>query len=206
MQPAVPPAAELTNDTYGGIRIARRITPTSSSSCAMAFIAAGSWSDPPGRRGLAHLYEHAFFAGAGGYPSATSVAETISDLGCQFNAHTYREYSDFYITGPCTTADRALDLLLTCYLAPRFDAAEVGKQRTAMLNELRLQADQRDRRLRDLAMEALYGPAHGASPLGDSGDITSLTVDDLHWHARHAAGPLRVTIVVDGPGVGAPAR
>jgi predicted Zn-dependent peptidase len=194
------PAAELAEDFAGGrVRIIRRVTPSTSASCAMAFVGAGSWFDPPGQRGLGHLYEHAFFAGAGRYLTAVSVAEAISDLGCQFNAHTYREHSHYYISGPCTTADRALDILLTCYVAPHFNPLELRKQRTAMQNELRLYAGQRERRLRDLASRALYGPLLGASPLGDSADIATLTGDDLRWYAGHAAVPERVTIAIDGP-------
>jgi predicted Zn-dependent peptidase len=198
--PVSTPVAELAEDfAFGRVRVIRRVTPSTSASCAMAFVGAGSWFDPPGQSGLGHLYEHGFFAGAGRYPTAVSVAEAIADLGCQFNAHTQREHSHYYITGPCTTADQVLDILLTCYAAPRFDPAELGKQQTAIQNEVRLYAGQRERRLRDLASRALYGPLLGASPLGDSADIASLTRDDLRWYARHAAVPERVTIAIDGP-------
>lgn len=201
--PGAAPAAEVTQHLAGGrVRVIRRVTPSTSASCVMAFIGAGSWFDPPGRHGLGHLYEHAFFAGAGRYPTAVSVAEAISGLGCQFNAHTYREHSHYYLSGPCTTADRALAILLDCYAAPRFDPAELRKQQKAMLNELRLYNDHKERRLRDLAARALYGPLLGASPLGDSAAIASLTEEDLRWYARRAAVPERVTIAIDGPDEG----
>lgn len=194
-----PAAADGTVTRVGPLRVVRRASPGSRVSCAMLFCAAGSWSDPPERSGVAHLYEHAFFAGAGGLPDAAAVADAVADLGCRFNAHTHREYSYFYLSGPCTTAGAALELLLDGYLRPRWAEAELAKQRTAILNEVRLAAGRHQRRLRDLAARALYGdtPA-GRSPLGVPAHLRLLDRDDL---SRHAAGPAaadRSVVVLDG--------
>jgi zinc protease len=187
------------------VRVIRRITPGLGAACAMAYLSAGSWFDPPGKRGLSHFYEHAFFAGAGDYQSAQSIAEAVSDLGCAFNAHTYREHSHYYISGPCTTSAEAVDLLMTCYVAPRFDSAELDKQRTAIQNELRHYVDHRERRLRDLVSQALFGPEFGASPLGTSTDVSALGPDDLRWYAWRVAVPERLSIVIDAPDENLPA-
>ncbi|MET7472982.1 pitrilysin family protein [Streptomyces sp. NPDC005648] len=170
------------------------------SACAMVFVAAGSWSDPPGRSGLAHLWEHAFFAGSGPHRTARDIAAAVSELGHTFNAHTAAEYAYFYLSGPDDTLDRAVDLLLTCYTAPRWDDGEMAIQRRAIDNELRIFADDRQRRVRQLATEALHGPGPFAlPPLGRAAEIAGLTGGDVAAFARDHAGPDRLTVLIDSP-------
>lgn len=185
----------------GRLRVVRRRTPYSQIACAMLFAQVGSMADPPGRSGLAHLFEHALFAGASGYPTAAEVADAAAVLGCRHNAHTYREYMYFYLSGPCTTARQACELLLTCYTRPAFAPAEIAKQRAVIEQELKLFAGQRERRLRDLVEQAVYGTGDaGRGPLGVASEIAAATDDDLRWFASHIAGPEQVTLIVDGPG------
>ncbi|MEV7021968.1 pitrilysin family protein [Kitasatospora sp. NPDC093558] len=174
---------------------------TSRSACAMLVLSSGSWSDPVGKSGLAHLYEHGFFAGAGPYGTARSIAAAASALGHEFNAHTAAEYSAFHISGPDDTLPQALDLLLTCYTAPRWDPAEMAAQSTAIGNELRMFADDRQRRLRHLVTAALHGPGpFSLPPLGDADEIARLTTADVAAFARDLAGPERSTLLIDAPG------
>ncbi|OKJ72763.1 M16 family metallopeptidase [Streptomyces sp. CB02460] len=170
------------------------------SACAMVFVTAGSWSDPPGRSGLAHLWEHAFFAGSGRHRTARDFAAAASALGHTFNGHTAAEYTYFYLSGPADTLDRAMDLLLTCYTAPRWDDGEMAIQRRAIDNELRVFGDDRQRRVRQLATEALHGTGPFAlSPLGRTAEIASLTGSDVAAFAREHAGPGRLAVLVDSP-------
>lgn len=185
----------------GGIHVLRRDSRYGRAACAMLFIGAGSWFDPPGRSGLAHLYEHAFFAGSDAHPDAAATADAIADLGCRFNAHTHREFSYFYLHGPATTARAALGILLASYTSPRWEEGELGRQRTIMLNELRRSEERHERHLRELTARALYGNTAAAwSPLGLAGDIQRLTASDLREHADRAAVPGRVIVVLDGDG------
>ncbi|MFM9448271.1 M16 family metallopeptidase [Streptomyces acidiscabies] len=170
------------------------------SACAMVFVNAGSWSDPPGRSGLAHLWEHAFFAGCGRHRTARDFAAAASALGHTFNGHTAAEYCHFHLSGPDDTLAEAMDLLLTCYTAPRWDDGELAVQRRAIGNELRGFADDRGRQLRRLATEALHGTGpYALSPLGRAEDIARLTRADLAAFAQDHAGPGRVTVLVDSP-------
>jgi predicted Zn-dependent peptidase len=183
-----------------GVGLISLHSPYSQTACCLLFLSAGSWLDPPGRCGLAHVYEHAFFAGATGVPTAAQVADAAAGLGCRHNAHTYREYMYFYLSGPATTAQAAIDLLLACYDQPEPTAAELDKQRKAIFSELALFAGQRERRLRDLAAQALYAPdGLGRPPLGVAEDIAGIGEADLRWFARQAASRSRITLITDGP-------
>lgn len=184
-------------------RVIRNHTGDGQAACVMAFIEAGSWFDPLGKSGLAHFYEHGFFAGTAAHPTAADLAGAISDLGCTFNAHTLAEYSYYYLSGPCTTAAPALDLLLTSYCSPLWDSAELRKQRIAMDNELRLFGDSHQRRLRQVASMTLHGPGpFGLSPLGEPAEVARLDRADIAWFAGRVATPDRLTIVIDSPDIG----
>jgi len=192
--------APATATARSGVRVVRTPHRHGQAASVLAFLEAGSWFDPVGRSGLAHYYEHGFFAGAGRARTAADTAAAIDDLGATFNAHTRAEYSYFYLSGPYTTGARALDALLTCYRSPRWDPAELAKQRTAIAHELKLFADSPQRQLRQLASVALHGSGpFGLSPLGRPDELTGLGPEDLSWYATRAAGPGRLTVVIDSP-------
>ncbi|MEU6067987.1 pitrilysin family protein [Streptomyces sp. NPDC047082] len=190
----------MTATVTGSVPVHRGSSGPGRSACAMVFVSAGSWSDPQGKSGLAHLWEHAFFAGSGRHHTAHDIAAAATALGHTFNGHTTAEYSYFYLSGPEDTLDQAMELLLTCYTAPRREDGEMAIQKRAIDNELRMFADDRGRRVRQLATEALHGPGPFAlSPLGRADEIAPLTGTDVAAFARGHAGPDRLTILVDSP-------
>lgn len=197
---SAPTSSAAAPDLGDGIGVLNVHSPFSQTACCLLFISAGSWLDPVGRCGLAHMYEHAFFAGASGLPTAAEVADEAAGLGCRHNAHTSREYMYFYLSGPATTARAAIDLLAACYRQAEPTPAELDKQRKAIYSELELFAGQRERRLRDLAARALYGDdGPGRPPLGVAAEIGDVTTADLRWFAEEAARRSRITLITDSP-------
>ncbi|WP_035799126.1 M16 family metallopeptidase [Kitasatospora mediocidica] len=190
----------MTAAPTAGATLVRQSPGRGRSASAMVYLSAGSWSDPVGASGLAHLYEHAFFAGAGPHPTAGRIAAAVSALGCTMDARTAAEYSYFRLSGPDETLREAVDLLLTCYTRPGWDPAELAAQRTAIRNELRLFADNRSRRLRQLVTRALHGDGRfGLPALGVAEQLDGLDRESIAGFAADSAGPGRLTLLVDSP-------
>ena len=86
---SAPTSSATTPDLGDGIGVLNVHSPFSQTACCLLFISAGSWLDPVGRCGLAHMYEHAFFAGASGLPTAAEVADEAAGLGCRHKVYTH---------------------------------------------------------------------------------------------------------------------
>ena len=73
-----------------GLRVASRPMPGVETVAVGLYAEAGSRHEPARVNGLAHLFEHMVFKGAGGR-SAREISEAIEDVGGDLNACTDRE-------------------------------------------------------------------------------------------------------------------
>ena len=77
-----------------GLRVASREMPGVETAAVALYADCGSRHEPDGLTGLAHLFEHMVFKGAGGR-SAREISEAIEDVGGDLNAATDRESTSF---------------------------------------------------------------------------------------------------------------
>ncbi|MGB7406204.1 MAG: pitrilysin family protein, partial [Pacificimonas sp.] len=154
-----------------GLRVVTREMPSVETAAVAIHTEAGSRHETARENGLAHLFEHMVFKGAGGR-SARELAERIEDVGGDLNAMTGREgtvFSARLLAGDLTLG---LDLLADMIRAPHFDEGDLVKERQVVLQELEEVRDTPN----DLVFEDLQLAAYPDQPLGRSilGDETSL--------------------------------
>src|SRR6188768_2955622 len=77
-----------------GLRVASRTMPGAETAAVSLHAETGSRHEPAGGNGLAHLFEHMVFKGAGGR-SAREISEAIEDVGGDLNAATDRDSTSF---------------------------------------------------------------------------------------------------------------
>ena len=77
-----------------GLRVASRPMPSVETAAVGLYAETGSRHEPARVNGLAHLFEHMVFKGAGGR-SAREISEAIEDVGGDLNASTDRELHRF---------------------------------------------------------------------------------------------------------------
>lgn len=58
----------------------------------------GSFTQPPGYEGLAHMYEHMFFKANAQLPRPDAFIERASELGAVFNGTTQEERVNYYLS------------------------------------------------------------------------------------------------------------
>jgi zinc protease len=68
----------------------------------------GSFTQPPGYEGLAHMYEHMFFRANDQLPRPDQFIEHASRLGAVFNASAQEERVNYYITLPADSLESGL--------------------------------------------------------------------------------------------------
>ena len=77
-----------------GLRVATRTMPGAETAAVSLHAETGSRHEAERLNGLAHLYEHMVFKGAGGR-SAREISEAIEDVGGDLNASTDRDSTVF---------------------------------------------------------------------------------------------------------------
>jgi predicted Zn-dependent peptidase len=175
-----------------GLRIATRHMPGVETAAVGLYAEAGSRHEPARLNGIAHLYEHMVFKGAGGR-SAREISEAIEDVGGDLNACTDRDGTNFTATVLAEHVPLAVELISDMILHPLFDAADLEREKDVVLQELGEARDTPN----DIIFDDLWTAAFADQPLGrpvlgDEESIEAIALTDLHdWRrTRYRAGSL----------------
>jgi predicted Zn-dependent peptidase len=175
-----------------GLRIASREMPGIETAAVGLYAEAGSRHEPARLNGIAHLFEHMVFKGAGGR-SAREISEAIEDVGGDLNACTDRDGTNFTATVLAEHVPLAVELISDMILRPSFDAEDLEREKDVVLQELGEARDTPN----DIIFDDLWTAAFAEQPLGrpvlgEEGSIEAITVADLHdWRlTRYRAGSL----------------
>jgi predicted Zn-dependent peptidase len=181
-----------------GLRVASRSMQSVETVAVGLYADCGSRDEPAALNGIAHLFEHMVFKGAGGR-SAREISELVESVGGDLNAATDREGTAFYAS--LLAADLALGVELVADLVrrPHFEERHLATEKKVVLQEL---AEARDTPS-DLVFENLQaiafpGQAMGRSVLGSARSLEGVGVDDLRrWLDVHYR-PGRLILVAAG--------
>jgi predicted Zn-dependent peptidase len=175
-----------------GLRVASRRMPGIETAAVGLYAEAGSRYEPAPLNGIAHLYEHMVFKGAGGR-SAREISEAIEDVGGDLNAATDRDGTSFTAAILAEHVPLAVELISDMILKPHFAAADLEREKDVVLQELGEARDTpNDIIFDDLWTAAFADQALGRPVLGDEESIEAIGLDDLHaWRReRYRAGSL----------------
>ena len=181
-----------------GLKVASHSMPGLQTAAVGLFINVGSRAEPAALNGIAHLFEHMVFKGAGGR-SAREISEAIEEVGGDLNAATERDSTSFTASVMAEHVPLAVELLADMILKPHFDETDLAREKDVVLQEL---AEARDMPS-DLVFDELWaaafgGQALGRSILGEESTIATVEVDDLRqWRETHFRSPA-MTLVAAG--------
>ncbi|HET7710154.1 MAG TPA: pitrilysin family protein, partial [Sphingomicrobium sp.] len=162
------------------------------------YVDTGSRFEPASLNGLAHLFEHMVFKGAGGR-SSREISEMIENVGGDLNASTDREGTAFYAS--LLAPDLALGVAIIADLIrrPHFDEAHLATEKKVVLQELAEAHDTASDIVFDQLQAAAFPKqAMGRPVLGSDGTLKHIFVRDLHdWLDTHYR-PNRLILVAAG--------
>jgi len=134
-------------------------------SCSVGFwVRRGSCHEGPGEEGLAHFIEHTVFKGTEAFPDPEIMAAATDRLGGNVDAFTGKENACFYGKVLKEQLPDLVKLLGELVTTPRFDEAELGRERDVILEEISQSEDQPD----DWVSEMFYMNFWPQSPLAHS--------------------------------------
>ena len=134
----------------------------------------GSRHEPADLNGASHFIEHLVFKGTE-TRSAREIALAMDTVGGQMDAFTSKEYTCFYAKVLDEHVPVAVDLLSDIVQNPRFDSAEMERERKVVMEEIRMVEDTPEELVYDLFSSHFY-PRH---PLGRPIQGTESTVAGL---------------------------
>lgn len=157
--------------------------------------------------GLAHLFEHMVFKGAGGR-SAREISEAVENVGGYLNAFTSRDQTAFQARLLAEDLGLGVELIADLIRKPHFDSEDLVREKDVVLQELGEARDQPDDIINDhFHSTAWPDQPFGRPVLGGEESIDAITVDDLRsWTRLHyrpqtmvlaAAGKIDFEALVD---------
>ncbi|MEJ2531493.1 MAG: insulinase family protein [Halioglobus sp.] len=133
--------------------------PDTPKAAAALDVMVGSGDNPPGRAGLAHFLEHMLFLGTDKYPDAAEYERFITEHGGSRNAYTSFEHTNYFFDVNAPFLPEALDRFAQFFIAPRFDAEYVDREKNAVEAEYQMGLKSDPRRGLDVLQEVM-NPEH----------------------------------------------
>ena len=148
--------------------------------------------------GVSHFLEHMLFKGTESR-SALEIARAVDQVGGDFNAFTTREYTCFHILMLSRDAALALDILSDVVLNSNFDAEELERERTVILQEIAMVEEAPEELVQDIYFEVIYGKHGLGRPiLGTETSIRRMRRRDLLAFFRRHYRPEQTIISIAG--------
>ncbi len=151
----------------------------------MQSVALGIWIKVGGRyesaknKGISHYLEHLVFKGSKNY-SCRKIKESIEGVGGSLNGFTSEEATCYLVKLPSRYLDLALDILSSMVINPLLSSDDIVKERTVILEEIKMHKDVPQSYVYELLDELLW-PNHplGMSITGTSESVSRIKREDL---------------------------
>jgi len=144
-----------------GLRLVTETMPHVRSVTVGVWLTRGSRHESDEESGSAHFVEHMLFKGTTSR-SAQVIAQTIDSIGGQLDAFTAKEHAAYYVKVLDLHVPLALDLLSDMVMRPAFAAADVEREQSVILEEIKMVEDAPD----DLVHEVFAQQFWARHPLG----------------------------------------
>jgi predicted Zn-dependent peptidase len=181
-----------------GVRIALDPMPGLGTAAIGVWQRVGARWETAEQNGVAHLFEHMAFKGAGGR-DARQFAEAIENVGGVVNAATSYERTAYYARVLAEHAPFALGMIADILFAPHWAPDDLEKEKGVVEQERGEAFDVPDDRVFELHQSALYaGQPLGRPILGEAETLRDVRVETLEAFRDAHLSPERVVIVVAG--------
>ena len=190
-----------------GIRVVSHEMPDNRSVSLGIWVENGSRHESTEENGISHFIEHLLFKGTE-RRSAAQIAEEMDAVGGIINAFTSKENTCYYAKVLDENLPLAIDLLTDIFLHSSFDAEEIERERSVILQEISQSEDTPDDYVHDLFnLDFFQNQPIGRPICGRQETVTGFSRDDIvkFFKARYrpekvivsAAGNLRHGAIVE---------
>ncbi|UPT64334.1 MAG: insulinase family protein [Hyphomonadaceae bacterium JAD_PAG50586_4] len=181
-----------------GVRVALDPMPGLGTAALGVWQRVGARWEPAQHNGIAHLFEHMAFKGAGAR-DARQFAEAMENVGGAMNAGTGYERTSYYARVVAEHAPFALDMIGDILFAPHWAPDDLEKEKGVVAQERGEAFDVPDDRVFELHQAALYPDQPLGRPiLGEDATLKNVSVETLRAFADAHMTPERVIVSIAG--------
>ena len=181
-----------------GIRVLSETIPHHDAVSIGVWVLTGSRDEKDDQNGVSHFIEHLLFKGTE-TRTAQDIARTIDSVGGSMNGFTGRECTCFHTKVLKSHLDLAVDLLADILLHSAFDPQEIERERSVILQEVKMVEDTPDDYVHDLFNRAFWGNHPMGQPvLGRTEKIRSLSREQIIGYFQEQYQPSRMIVAVAG--------
>ncbi len=181
-----------------GVRIALDPMPGLATAALGVWQRVGARWEPAEQNGIAHLFEHMAFKGAGPR-DARQFAEAIENAGGVMNAATSYERTSYYARVVAEQAPFAFDMIADILFEPHWAADDLEKEKGVVAQERGEAYDAADDRVFELHQAALYPDQPLGRPiLGEEATLANISVETLNAFRDMHLSPERVVVSIAG--------
>src|SRR6184192_451644 len=168
----------------GGARLVTESMPERHSTSVVFMFAGGSRLEDERLAGVSHFIEHLYFKGTRRRPSSKEIADAIEGVGGFINASTDKELTAYWARVPAEHMELGLDVLFDIVSNSKLEPADIERERSVILEELKMYQDQPQEHVQNL-LEELIWPGHplGRDIAGTLASVAKLTRDDILEYA-----------------------
>ena len=176
-----------------GARIITAPQPDAESVAIGIWVAVGGRHEDARVAGASHFIEHMLFKGTR-RRSARAISLAIEGRGGYLNAYTQEDATCYYARLPHERLAEAFDVLADMYCEPKLAPADVDRERTVIIEELRMGHDQPQQVVQEQLMAGLWsGHPLGRPLVGNENALRRMTRATLDAYRRRHYLP-RATI------------
>jgi len=182
-----------------GLRLITATMPHTRSVAIGFFIGAGSRYETEAHTGISHFIEHLCFKGTSKRPTAWEISTAIEGVGGILNGGTDKELTVYWCKVAQPHFHLALDVLADMLLNPRFDPADIEKERQVIIEEINMSKDSPSQRVAMLIDELLW-PEHplGRDIAGSKETVSAITRDILLDYLASQYQPSNTVLTIAG--------
>ena len=181
-----------------GIRIVSHEMPEHRSVSLGIWVENGSRHESEAENGLSHFIEHLLFKGTE-RRSAAQIAEEMDAVGGVINAFTSKEHTCYYAKVLDENLPLAIDLLTDIFLHSSFDAQEIERERSVILQEISQAEDTPDDYVHDLFnLDFFKNHPIGRPICGSEVTVNNFQREDILGFFKSRYRPRRVIVSTAG--------
>ncbi len=162
-----------------GIRVVTAEMPDRDSASIGIWLSVGGRYEDKKLKGIAHYLEHIVFKGSEKY-SCQEIKESIEGIGGALNGFTSEEFTCYLVKVPSKYLNTALDVLSDMTFAPLIRSKDVEKEKTVILEEIKMYLDLPQHYVQDL-LDSLLWPNHplGMNIAGTLDSVSGITQEQI---------------------------
>jgi len=158
----------------------------------------GSRCEPPGLNGISHFIEHMVFKGTT-RRTAEDIAREVDSVGGMLDAFTSKEMVCFNTRVLDEHLPKAFDVLADMVLDPKFAEDEIDREKSVILEEIRMTQDNPEDLVHELFTQNFWAPhALGKPILGTPETVSAFSRDTLRTWFKQRYAPNNMVITAAG--------